>query len=454
MLENRGRGGVLVKLSLLVMTLVLVTGCSRITTKRTANPGTAATQTGEELSTLQGVVVQNDVSQRQIIMQELGSEIQTTLSYDATTEVTDKYGSLKDGEDVEAGEILEASYMPGQGKIATMYVPEDVWEYQEVTSYSVDNEEKSLEFADRKYQYSNLTYIGSSGQTIELMELNKQDVLTVRGTGYTVHSIVRTQGHGYIRLKNYSEFIGGMIDVGNGVILPVTKNMLITAREGTYRVILYKGSMSAVKTVTVQLDKECTLDFSDYQPAAQSIGKITFHIVPKGADLTINGTAVDYSKPLPLLYGSYRICVTMTGYKEFSGTLKVGKPSRTVNINLIDEETSVSEATEAPDTDTDDEDIQTKKIDSDHTITVSAPEGAEVYLDNVYKGLVPCTFTKVIGSQTLTLRKEGYITKSYSIDILDDDKNATLTFAELAEDADASVTATPGTTVSPTSTSN
>ena len=337
-----------------------------------------------------------------------------------------------------------------------MQVPEDVWEYQEVNSYTIDSEEKSLAFADRKYQYSSMTYVGSSGQNIELMELNKQDVLTVRGIGYTVHSIVRTQGHGYIRLKNYNDFIGGMIEIGNGMILPVTKNMLITAREGTYRVVLCKGSMSAVKTVTVQLDKECTLDFSDYEPSTQRVAQITFDIAPKGADLTINGLAVDYSKPLPLLVGKYRIRVTMTGYKEYSGILSVVK-SRNIKINLIDEKTSVTDATTAPNKsdDDDDENVTTKKIDSKHTITVNAPEGAEVYLDNVYKGLVPCTFTKVIGSQTLTLRREGYLTKSYSVDILDDNKNTTLSFTELPEspDDDVSPTAAATATASPTKTS-
>lgn len=446
MTENR-RGGRPVRITLLLVMLAMLAGCSRMTTKRTAGPQTAATPGQEDASVLEGVVVKNDTSNRQLIMQELGSEIQTTLSYDSVTEVIDKYGSLKEGEKVEAGEILEATYTLGQGRIAALKVPDDVWEYQEVTSYTIDNEERSLEFADRKYQYSNLTSILSSGQDIEMMELNEQDVLTVRGTGYTVHSIVRTQGHGYIRLKNYKQFIGGMVEVGNGIILPITKNMLITAREGTYRIILCKGSMSAVKTATVQMDKECTLDFSDYEPAAQRIGNITFRIIPKGADLTINGTAVDYSKPLPLLYGSYRISVTMTGYQEYSGILKVASPSDTVTVNLIDEKTSVSDTTAAPEDSSgnNSKNVTTKKIDSDHTITVSAPEGAEVFLDNVYKGVVPCTFTKVLGSQTITLRKEGYITKSYSIDILDDGENTSLSFSELPEDADdgTSFTAAP-----------
>ena len=57
-----------------------------------------------------------------------------------------------------------------------------------------------------------------------------------------------------------------------------------------------------------------------------------------------------------------------------------------------------------------------------------------MYLDNVFKGMAPCSFTKVIGSQTITLSRTGYVTKSYSVDILDDNENAEFTFADLAED--------------------
>ena len=132
----------------------------------------------------------------------------------------------------------------------------------------------------------------------------------------------------------------------------------------------------------------------------------------------------------------------MTGYTTYTGVLDVEKAESIIKIDLIDENASVSaSSTSTPkpsggtDSKKDDDNVTTKKIDSDHTITVSSPEGAEVYLDNVYKGLAPCSFTKVIGSQTITLSKPGYQTKSYSIDVLDDDKNVKLGFSELAEDS-------------------
>ena len=65
-----------------------------------------------------------------------------------------------------------------------------------------------------------------------------------------------------------------------------------------------------------------------------------------------------------------------------------------------------------------------------------------MYLDNVYKGLAPCTFTKVIGSQTITLRKEGYNTKSYSVDVLDDDQDVKYSFSDLTVKEETTETTT------------
>lgn len=438
MLMNRGKMGVAAAFLSLAL---LLSGCIRATSRREVTSSGTGLRSEVGDASLTGVIVANDTTQGRITLQELGSDRETILQYNAVSRITDKYGTEITGEQLECGQIMEAKYQLSSARITEMNVPEDAWEYQEVKKFAIDSAEKSLQVAGRKYQYSDLTYIGAGQQRLELMELNSQDTLTVRGSGYTVYSIVRTKGHGYIRFANYKDFIGGMVGIGNGLILPITKNMLVTVREGTYRVLMSQGSMTALKTVTVRDGRESIADFRAYQSAGtENTGRITFDIEPAGAELTINGVAVDYSDPIALSYGVYQIGVTMNGYEDYTGKLDVERPSDTIHISLIDREAEVAEneATETPSsTDTSSgKDVVTKKIDSDHTITIAAPEGAEVYLDNVYKGLAPCTFTKIIGSQTLTLRRDGYITKSYSIDILDDSENVTLSFAELAENSD------------------
>ena len=55
-----------------------------------------------------------------------------------------------------------------------------------------------------------------------------------------------------------------------------------------------------------------------------------------------------------------------------------------------------------------------------HTITIQAPVGVEVYQDNLYMGIAPVTYQKTAGSHTITLRKTGYVTKSYQIEVADE----------------------------------
>ena len=390
-------------------------------------------QTAEPIETqsFTGIITRIDKKLKQISVREIDTDVDTIMNYDASAEIIDKYKEEIDGDELELGQIMETTYRTDDARVVSMKVPDDAWEYSDVDKFTFDTEECSMEVAGELYQYSEQTYFGSiDDKKIDMLELSDKDKLTVRGVGYKVYSVVRTEGHGYIHLLNYSDFLGGMINIDHDIILPVTKNMLITVSCGTYR-------------VTVKEDKESTLDFSDYRKSVKNVGSVRFNVDPQGADLFINGTRIDYSKPISLNYGTYSVTVSLNGYNTYTGRLTVAEADKTINISLEPKEDTASAATQSPESTaaataapTATAKSQTRKIDSKHTISVTAPEGAEVYLDNVYKGIVPCKFTKVIGSQTITLSKTGYETKSYSIDILDDDKNAKLSFSDLIEDAD------------------
>lgn len=417
--------------------------------------GAATEEPAADTREVTGIVIKNDVELSQMQVRELDSDIICTLNYGASSQFLDKYQSEQEGDAVAVGEIRKVTYRTDTARIVASEVPEDVWEYTEVKKFSFRQDENMLTVAGEKYQYTNMTFCASGDMAVEPMEFNNQDLLTIRGIGIHAYSVVRTQGHGYIRLANYGDFVGGIAEIGeNGLMVQVTENMLITAPEGSQRVILCKNGVAAAKTAIVNRDEEVVVDFSDYKAAAGNIGEVTFEVDPEGADLYINGTYVDYSRPISLHYGKYKLTVAMTGYQTYSGILNVEQASKPIRIELQEEDSTVGDtsATATPaatsastnnDSSTSSDDAVTKKIDSSHTITVTAPEGAEVFLDNVYKGLAPCTFTKVIGSQTITLSDTGYVTKSYSVDILDDGKNVKLSFADLVKDEDASATSTP-----------
>ena len=410
-----------------------------------------------------GIVVENNANLSQIKVRELESDVISTLAYAPTSEIMSRYESAREGDSIGVGEILQVTYNTDNAKIVSAVVPEDVWEYQDVKKFAFNKDENMLTAAGRKFQYSEQTFCGSDLGQIQAMELNNQDVLTVRGIGIRAYSVVRTQGHGYIRFANYNDFMGGIAEVGDeGLMAQIGENMLITAPEGIHRVTLFKNGRAAAKTVEVASDRETIVDYKDYKEEAGNIGEVTFEIEPEGADLYVNGTQVDYSAPVTLNFGKYRVGVALSGYTSWTGILNVKSSSETISISLEEADSAVTsnatatpEATSSPSSSNSSSDTITKKIDSKHTITVTAPEGAEVFVDNVYKGMAPCTFTKIIGSLTITLSDSGYETKSYSVDILDDGKNAKLSFADLVKaDSDDGDSSESSATSSPSSTGN
>ena len=56
----------------------------------------------------------------------------------------------------------------------------------------------------------------------------------------------------------------------------------------------------------------------------------------------------------------------------------------------------------------------------------------EVYLDGNYVGVSPCSFQKVPGIHVIILRKAGYETRSYTIQVDDEEKDSSYSFVELA----------------------
>lgn len=431
-----------------ILVLSISTSCSVNVKKRVRNSNNnikAGTVNEVSTHTMTGVITNVDIDLKQVTIRELDCDVDTILDYNATSSIKNKFDKNITGDDLEPGQIMEVTYDTIKSDVITMSVPDDVWEYQNVDKFAFDGDENALSVAGRKYQYTDWTYFSGLDRKIQMMEINSRDTITIRGIGITVYSVTRTLGHGYIRLANYAPFMGGMISVGNNIILTVTENMLLTVGVGNHRVMLSNGKVNAVKNVTIKDGEEITLDFSEYKEEATNIGNITFNIEPYGADLYINGTSVNYNSPVALNYGEYKIEVELTGYTSYTGILDVEKPESEVNIDLIAEDASVTGAKNATSTpnstgtpapsspQSSAEAVTKKKIDSNHNITIEAPEGAEVYLDNVYKGLAPCTFTKIIGSQTVTLSRPGYITKSYSIDVLDDGKDIKLGFSELVK---------------------
>lgn len=76
------------------------------------------------------------------------------------------------------------------------------------------------------------------------------------------------------------------------------------------------------------------------------------------------------------------------------------------------------------------EDSQTGEdiITTTAQVYIDSPEGVEVYFDGSYKGIAPINFTKEAGTHVVTLRKDGFVTKSYTLTLGNTDADETYSF--------------------------
>ena len=202
--------------------------------------------------------------------------------------------------------------------------------------------------------------------------------------------------------------------------------MLVTAREGTYTVELQASGLTGSKTVTVEKGQETSVDFSEYTLPATKQGTVNFKITPQNAIMTIDGEEVDYSSPVQLTYGRHTLTLKANFYEEYTETFVVNSAYFTKVIDMTSKSSSTNSTTASD-------------LTSGYKVNVTAPEGAALYVDSVYVGIVPCSFEKKAGNKTITLTKNGYNTISYTISIANSSGDLNYAFPDMVK-TDESVT--------------
>ena len=150
---------------------------------------------------------------------------------------------------------------------------------------------------------------------------------------------------------------------------------------------------------------------------------------------------MDPSQPITLEYGIHQIIAKADGYKSLTQYLRVAQESAGVDVEL-DKADSDSDSDESTGSSASTSSTATSAT-SDTTTTyyrvhIDAPENVEVYLDGNYVGISPCSFKKTSGSHVITLRKSGYETRSYTVQVDEEKKDVSYSFVDLVTSTSAS----------------
>lgn len=361
------------------------------------------------------VIVKKDMEAGTVTLLSIAAGKKYTLQVEGTSTMYDRHGAAVSFAQMEAGDIVEVTFLKDVKRLNSMQLCPDSWTNESVNRYEIDWERGHISIGKDQYKFTDETLFLSQDQEIEQMDLNAVDVLSFHGIGSNVLSVVVEKGHGYLRLENDSKFIGGFIEVGQSMITLIKEDMLLTVPEGTYQVLLSVDGGDGMKTVTIERNREVTLDIGDLEVAEPKFGTIIFSMNPSNAVLYIDGNKVDTGAPVTLEYGIHQIIAKADGYNTLTNYLKVGQVTTGIDIHLD----------KADKTDTESTTVENYKV------YIDAPTGVEVYLNGNYMGVTPVSFAKEAGTHNLTLRKSGFETRSYTIVVDKEEKDISFSFADL-----------------------
>ena len=392
------------------------------------------------------------------------------LKYDGTTDIFGKHGNSLSLDQLLVGEVLDISFTSHSNLLKSMQISSDVWTMSDVSEFLIGENGRTMTIGSDIYRITDDTIISGGDSIAKLMDITDVDTITVKGKDRNLYSVIIEQGHGYVRLQNDAYFVGGWIEIGQRIIKKVSADMLIPVPEGNYHVRLTNKGYAGEEDIVVTRDEETVIDLSKIEIEEVAIGHVEFDIEPDFAQLFVDGEITEYEDRVPLEYGIHSIHVELAGYVSVDTNIRVSSEYADVEISLEPDSESTDKGktsssasssatpTQAPTAAPDavstptltpiptladavtpiptssaviDSSAPTVVVSADNKMYIESPKDAAVYIDGVYIGIVPASTMKITGNHTITLSRDGYKTRSYSVSIGDDGKDVTFSFSDL-----------------------
>ena len=440
------------------------------------------------------IVISKQEKQKKITFLNLKKKKNYTLNYDGITKFMDKYGSQISVGQLKEGEVVDVQFLKDEKLLSSVTVSSDVWTLNDVSKFELDLDAGIMNIMNEDYTLDDTTVVFSGGEKAEFLDITSQDSLQIKGIDRKIYSITIETGHGYLRLENEDYFIGGWIEVGQKIIHKIDEDMLLTVPEGTYNVYVSHTGIEGTKEAVIKRNQETLLDLGDLKKEdLTKYGNLIITVEPSNALVYIDGQQVDISRIIKTTYGLHQIMAKADGYDTIIQYIRVNENSANVAISLDEEKdrsATVSEnsvTTNKNDTNTDNSSTEKKDENTDSTttdkkdestdstttdkknentdstttdkkeestnsvsqnsvsensasangtttgykVTIESPNGAEVYVDGNYVGIIPISFAKKAGSHEVTIRKTGYLTRTYTIDVDKENKDISYSFSDL-----------------------
>ncbi len=397
-----------------------------------------------------------------------------TLSYDNTSMMYDARGTVLSAALLEVGEIVDVTFLKSSKHITTLNVSSDAWVVENTRNHDLVRGDGTARIQGDIYRIDARTLVMAEGDLALAEDVLDTDRITVSGIGKDIYSVVVTSGHGYVSLSSDTvedhSLVGAWLELDNEVIHKISPNMMLSAPEGDYNLQILGNGASYQTEVNISRNQETVVDTGRVSISKPKESLITFEIIPEDAEVFVDGQRALTGVPQSINYGYHTLKVLADGYVTQNKYLKVGTAKAVIQIELEKEDdaaadasseevsnavgssssastltsypvgiidfgessSAASKAATVSSNSSSEEDKPNKEIKG-YKIYFDKPYGAEVYFDGAYVGVVPTSVNKFSGNHEVILKKAGYETKSYRINVDKEEDNKSYSFPDLIE---------------------
>ena len=293
-----------------------------------------AAKTDEELYMIVGLDTTNEI----IRVYRYADGLEYQYHYGLSTEFLNKYGEHTSVVNFSDGDIICLSGTTKDGKVSKVQKSQSAWNYDDVTNFTINTSEGIMDIADSSYKISGDTYVFSNDSIVNFDDISDGDILSVVGIDKKILAVSIKTGHGTLKLKNTELFDGSFLQLGNSIFAEITSNMEMEVPEGEYTLAVANNGWGGSEDIEIERGQETVVDLSTLKGDGPKTAQILFKTDIDGAQIYIDGKAIDSSQIVDVQYGKHTLKVTADGYDDWTRTLYVNSPQSTIELNIKEDE--------------------------------------------------------------------------------------------------------------------
>lgn len=295
------------------------------------------------------LIVEHDTAEESFLLYSYNTGLEHYYEYSFSTQFKDKYGNFTPAAEFTVGKVVTLGERDRDGYLMELQLSNEVWEYEKIRRFSVDETNGVFTIADTKYSIREKLYVFSNGERVTLTDLSEEDILTVVGKEKKILSIVVTTGHGTLALKNTELFDGSFLQLNNDIFALISDSMEMELPEGIYTLKVANDGWGGITEIEIVRGETTEIDLDTLKGEGKKTGFVTFEIDVEDVEVYIDNEKVDHTQPVELTYGTHVLEIEASGYESWKKYLSVNSEEATISIELTEdseEETDTEAETE------------------------------------------------------------------------------------------------------------